>query len=229
MYCRCTNVLSEAGDVGELGGVVAGAGVDAGAGFGTVDCEAGEEYVARTVVLPGTLLLKFGIVLAESDGLVVRSARFWPQHMIQISLRRLSCGLNNYRLAPQSLEQTGRAGNSQPTHEPFHRLARDKQRKRGRDPQAEAVEAVHQLAGKALAQQLAEAENDVARAVLARQQVSHPPGCENGQDKPQDHITASLPLTLQRWTDESHARRCRRSTDCLRRVGHKGLWSDRVS
>jgi hypothetical protein len=76
LYCRSTDVRLEPGGGDELAGVGAGAGVDAGAGCGTVGCAAGEEYVARAAVLPGTLRLKFGIVLAVGDGLVVRSARF---------------------------------------------------------------------------------------------------------------------------------------------------------
>ncbi len=98
MYCRCTDVPVETGGLGELGGGVAGTGGDAGAGCGTGGCAAGEEDAARAAVLSGALLLKFGIVLAGGDGVVVRSARFWPQHMIQISFRGLSYGLNNYWL-----------------------------------------------------------------------------------------------------------------------------------
>jgi len=113
-------------------------------------------------------------------------------------LRRLKSGLYDYGFATEPVEQTGAARNGQPTHEPLGWLAGNEQRHWGRDPETEAVETVHPLAGGALAQPPAKAEDDVARAVLARQQVSHPPGCENSQEKPEDHVYVSSPLLLPR-------------------------------
>ena len=51
-----------------------------------------------------------------------------------------------------------------------------------RDPKAKAVEAIHQFAGEARAQLRPQMINQIARAVLAREQVGDPPRSEDGTD-----------------------------------------------
>ena len=78
---------------------------------------------------------------------------------------------------PNSFEQTSATEKGQSTTEPLERPARDNQRRWRRDPEIEAVEAVHQLSENVLAQQGTKSDNYVCRAVLACQQVNDPPSC----------------------------------------------------
>ncbi len=55
---------------------------------------------------------------------------------------------------------------------------------RGRNPEAGAVEAIHQPAGQAVVHGGAKSNGEVGRAVLARQQMSHPLGGKDSQTRP---------------------------------------------
>lgn len=101
--------------------------------------------------------------------------------MVDISFRRLRRELNHYGLFYHAFEQTSATRKCQPAKQPLHRSKGNKQCRRSRDPETEAIKAIHQYACQAVAEQGAKAKNDVGRAVLARQQVSHPPGGENGK------------------------------------------------
>jgi len=103
-------------------------------------------------------------------------------------------GLNNQRFVSDAFQQASRARERQPSEQPIERLPRHEQRRRGRDPQAEAVKAIHQLASQASTQPRTKSHDEVCGAVLAGQQMRYPPGGENGQNKsyPEAHFARQL-------------------------------------
>jgi len=86
--------------------------------------------------------------------------------------------MNDHGIGTYALQEAGCAGERQPTEQPTEQLLRHEERRRGGDPEAEAIEAIHQAAGQTAAQTGAKSHDQVRRAVLARQQVRHPPGRE---------------------------------------------------
>ena len=92
--------------------------------------------------------------------------------------------MNDHGIGTYALQEAGCAGERQPSEQPSERLLRHEERRRGGDPQAEAVEAIHQAAGQTAAQAGTKSHDQVRRAVLACQQVCYPPGGKDGQDKP---------------------------------------------
>ena len=102
------------------------------------------------------------------------------------SMRCFSCAPADGAAEP--FQQARPSRERQPAHKPDYRVRRDKQRQRRRDPDAHAVETVHQTADEAVAQPAAQPEDDVRRAVLVRQQVGDPPGREDGQDEARQEL-----------------------------------------
>ena len=83
------------------------------------------------------------------------------------------------------LQKACGAGDGQPHHDPVQPISRDEQRSGRGNPDAQAIEAIHQQAEETSAQQFAKSDDYVGRAVLGGQQVSHPPGRQDSQDKTQ--------------------------------------------
>src|ERR1039458_2057490 len=108
--------------------------------------------------------------------------------MIEFSFKPLGNGLDNDRFVTEPLEQTCTTRERQPTEQPLQRVARNKQRRRRRNPQTETVETVDQFSCQALAQQGPKSHDQICRAVLARQQVSDSPCGEDSQKQPSPEV-----------------------------------------
>src|SRR5579864_9742242 len=104
--------------------------------------------------------------------------------MAGISFDSFRHRLNFDRLLAQALQQASGAGKSQPGEHPVDQMTSNKECCRSRDPEAEALETVHQTAGQPISQTGAKANNKVRRAVFLSEQVSHAPGGERGQNEP---------------------------------------------
>ena len=135
-----------------------------------------------------------GFSAFRSTGPRFSSVRFCPQHIAPRFSGSLRHRFHDH-FSSHALQKARAPGKRQPAEAPLHRPARNKKRRRSRDPQTQAEEAVHQLARQALPQQSAQPDNQIRRAVLARQQVSHPPGCKDGDDEL--HPRTHLPATVQ--------------------------------
>ena len=99
--------------------------------------------------------------------LVLSADRFWPQHGMFLT-------------SSQTLEEAGRPRQREPQRHGLPRPPRRREGERRGDPEAQALEAVHQLAGPALAEPRASTHDHVARPVLVREQVRDPPGRQRG-------------------------------------------------
>src|SRR5262245_28183178 len=94
---------------GESAGSIGGAAIGADDESRPARCGAADGFAVRTPRSTEVPLRKFGIVRGVGDRWAVSAARFWPQHMVQISLRRLRSGLDDCRFTTQPLEKTGTA------------------------------------------------------------------------------------------------------------------------
>lgn len=83
----------------------------------------------------------------------------------------------------KALEQASATGKRHPDQHPIKKIASHKYRCRSRNPEAQAVEAVHELADDAFTQPCANSRNQICRAVFARQQVRQTPRSQDSQDK----------------------------------------------
>lgn len=93
-------------------------------------------------------------------------------------------GIVGTGFAGNAFQQASGSRERQPYQQATHYLARNQQGKRCRYPQAEAVEAIHQLAKKAGPQFDPQTKYKVSGTVLAGQQVRDPPDSEGSQDEP---------------------------------------------
>ena len=91
----------------------------------------------------------------------------------------LNLWLDHHRLPTKALQQTSRAREREPNKQPVERFSSHKQRRRGGDPKTEALEAIHQRAGKTAPEAKAQSNDNIRRPVFKSQQMSYPPGGKN--------------------------------------------------
>src|SRR5579875_1114630 len=117
--------------------------------------------------------------------------------MVDLSFCCLENGLNGNGFTGEAFQQAGCSGKRKPNQQPVQGSPRHVKRRWRCQPQTETVEAIHQIAGKSLPQARAKSRDEIRRTILVRQQVSHPPGGEDGENKSNPmvcftHISASL-------------------------------------
>jgi hypothetical protein len=124
-----------------------------------------------------------GRLLTDVPGaaLLFSCIRLDPQHIVVFSLYRRIRLPRIVRVFRNSLQQTCCSGERKPCHCPLERPACDEQRRWSCNPQAQAIKAIHEPACDAVSQERTKSHDEIGRAVLVRQQVSYPPGRENGQ------------------------------------------------
>src|SRR6266511_1232848 len=137
---------------------------------------------------------------------LLSAARFSPQH--PIAFTPLHTAFDDEGLASSGFEKAGRPGEREPGRDELARLARDEEAGRGGDPHAQAAEAVEQPARRARPHPSAQPNDGVGRAVLARQQVGHPPGREGSHGKADSRAGLAQRIGLRMAASEEHAR-CR--------------------